>query len=100
MAQGMMGGQMVRRRRRRGLLRDGVTTEPCGKRGRDGEGLDHGACLPPSLRNSLCHIRVEGPEPPIRVQVRAVSLSLIEQHRSRLFQVGLEALKVVMSLGK
>ena len=33
----------MRRHRRRGLLRDGVTGESHGKRGRDDEGLDHGA---------------------------------------------------------
>ena len=38
-----MGRQMMRRHRRRGLLRDGVTGESHGKRGRDDEGLDHGA---------------------------------------------------------
>jgi hypothetical protein len=42
-AQEMMGRQMMRRHRRRGLLRDGVTGETHGKRGRDDEGLDHGA---------------------------------------------------------
>ena len=36
----MMGRQMVRRHRRRGLLRDGVTGEAYGKRGRDDEGLE------------------------------------------------------------
>ena len=59
-AEVMMGRQMVRRHRRRGLLRDGVTGEAHGKRGRDGEGLDHSACLPPSLRSLLCHTRVVG----------------------------------------
>jgi hypothetical protein len=39
-AEVMMGRQMARRRRRRGLLRDGVTGEAYGKRDRDGEGLD------------------------------------------------------------
>jgi hypothetical protein len=39
-AEVMMGRQMVRRHRRRGLLRDGVTSEAYGERGRDGEGLD------------------------------------------------------------
>lgn len=57
----------MRRRRRRGLLRDGVADEAYGKRDRDGECLDHGACLPPSLRGLLCHTRVEGLQPPIRV---------------------------------
>jgi hypothetical protein len=70
-AEVMMGRQMVRRRRRRRLLRDGVTGEAYGKRSRDGEGLDHGACLPPSLRSLLCHTRVEGLQPPIRVRVQA-----------------------------
>jgi hypothetical protein len=59
-AEVMMGRQMVRWHRRRGLLRDGVTGDASGKRGRDGEGLDHGRLPPPSLRSLLCHIRVEG----------------------------------------
>jgi hypothetical protein len=42
-AQEMMGRQMMRRHGRRGLLRDAVTGEAHGKRGRDDEGLDHGA---------------------------------------------------------
>ncbi len=41
-AEVVMGRRMVRRRRRGWLLRDGVTGEAYGKRGRDGEGLDHG----------------------------------------------------------
>jgi hypothetical protein len=42
-AQETMGRQMMRRHRRRGLLREGVTGEAHGKRGRGDEGLDHGA---------------------------------------------------------
>jgi hypothetical protein len=34
-AQGMMGRQKMRRRRRRGLLRNGITGAAYGKRGRD-----------------------------------------------------------------
>ena len=41
-AEVVMGRRMVRRRRRRCLLRDGVTGEAYGKRGRDGEGLGLG----------------------------------------------------------
>jgi hypothetical protein len=39
-AEGMMGRQIVRRHRRRGLRRDAVTGEAYGERGRDGEGID------------------------------------------------------------
>jgi hypothetical protein len=38
-----MGRPMMRGRRRRRLLCDCVTSEAHGKRGRDGEGLDHGS---------------------------------------------------------
>jgi hypothetical protein len=42
-AQRIMGRPMMRGRRRRRLLCDCVTSEAHGKRGRDGEGLDHGS---------------------------------------------------------
>jgi hypothetical protein len=42
-AQRMMGRPMMRGRRRRRLLCDGVTSEANGKRSRDDEGLDHGS---------------------------------------------------------
>jgi hypothetical protein len=41
-AERMMGRQMMRGRRRRRLLRDGVTGEAWGKGGHDDKGLDHG----------------------------------------------------------
>ena len=42
-AQGMTGRQMMRRRRRRGLLGDRVTGQPYGEHARDDEGPDHGS---------------------------------------------------------
>jgi len=48
-AQGMMGRQ-TRGDRRLGLLRDGITGEDRGKRGRDDKGLDHGRLSPSSKR--------------------------------------------------
>jgi hypothetical protein len=43
MAQGTMGRQVMRGRRRRRLLCDCVISEAYGKRSRDDEGLDHGS---------------------------------------------------------
>jgi hypothetical protein len=43
MAQRMMGRQMMRGRRRRGLLGVGVTSEAYGKRSRDEEDFNHRA---------------------------------------------------------